>query len=123
MVAAGVGGGSQHYLRPSRLLEGRRPSFDPIVTLRRGMDRIFDDFFRGDGPRPAQSEWHGLTWRLDENDKEIVASAELRGVTEKDVEVGLAGDIPTIKGEKRSWHEEMAPAPTWSAASGHSRVP
>jgi HSP20 family protein len=39
-----------------------------------------------------------------DSDKEIVVSAELPGVTEKDVEVSLACDILTIKGEKRSEH-------------------
>ena len=86
----------------------REDFFDPFVTFRREMDRMFDDFFGGSGLRPAQSGWQALTPAvdIDENDKEIVISAELPGVTEKDVEVSLAGDILTIKGEKRSQHEE-----------------
>jgi HSP20 family protein len=82
--------------------------FDPLVTFRREMDRMFDDFFGVSGLRQAQSGWQALTPAvdIDENDKEIVISAELPGVTEKDVEVSLAGDILTIKGEKRSQHEE-----------------
>jgi HSP20 family protein len=83
--------------------------FDPFVTFRREMDRMFDDFFGGGGLRPAQSGWQALTPAVDvdENDKEVVISAELPGVTEKDVEVSLAGDILTIKGEKRSQHKEQ----------------
>ena len=82
--------------------------FDPFVTFRREMDRVFDDFFGGSGLRPAQSGWQALTPAvgIDENDKEIVISAELPGVTEKDIDISLAGDILTIKGEKRSQHEE-----------------
>ena len=85
----------------------REDFFDPFVTFRREMDRMFDDFFGG-GLRPAQSAWQTLTPAIDieENDKEIVVLAELPGVTEKDVEVSLAGDVLTIKGEKRSQHEE-----------------
>jgi HSP20 family protein len=81
--------------------------FDPFVTFRREMDRMFDGFF-GSGLRQAQSTWHSLTPAVDvdENEKEIIVTAELPGVTEKDVEVGLAGDILTIQGEKHSQHEE-----------------
>ena len=86
----------------------REDFFVPFVTFRREMDRMFDDFFASSGLRHAQSRWHALSPAvdIDENDKEIVVSAELPGVTEKDVEVSLAGDILTIKGEKRSQHEE-----------------
>lgn len=84
----------------------REDFFDPFVTFRREMDRMFDDFFGG--ARPAQSGWTGLTPAVDinESEKEIIVSAELPGVTEKDIEVSLAGDLLTIKGEKRSQHEE-----------------
>ena len=36
----------------------------------------------------------------------MVVKAELPGVTEKDVEVNLAGDVLTIKGEKKAEQEE-----------------
>jgi HSP20 family protein len=85
----------------------REDFFDPFVTFRREMDRMFDDFFGG-GLRHVQSGWQAITPAVDinETDKEIVISAELPGVTEKDVEVSLAGDMLTIRGEKRSQHEE-----------------
>lgn len=55
----------------------REDFFDPFVTFRREMDRMFDDFFGGGGLRPAQSGWHTLTPAvdIDENDKELVISA------------------------------------------------
>lgn len=86
----------------------REDFFDPFVTFRREMDRMFDDFFGGGGQRLPQSGWQTLTPALgiDETEKEIVVSAELPGVTEKDIEVSLAGDILTLKGEKRSQQEE-----------------
>ena len=43
---------------------------------------------------------------VDDTGKEMVVKAELPGVTEKDVEVNLAGDVLTIKGEKKAEHEE-----------------
>jgi HSP20 family protein len=76
--------------------------FDPFVTFRREVDRMFDRFFEG-FPMRAAEEWRAINPALDidETDKEMVITAELPGVTEKDVEVNLAGDLLTIKGEKK----------------------
>lgn len=86
----------------------REDFFDPFVTFRREMDRMFDDFFGGGTLRQAHAGWQALTPAvdIDETDKEMVITAELPGVSDKDVEVSLAGDILTIKGEKRSEREE-----------------
>lgn len=86
----------------------RENYLDPFVAFRREMDRMFDDFFSGTALRDAHSAWSGLTPAVDvsETDKEIVVTAELPGVTDKDIEVNLAGDVLTIKGEKRLQHEE-----------------
>jgi len=43
---------------------------------------------------------------VSENDKGIEVTAELPGVDEKDVEVTLADNLLTIKGEKKSEREE-----------------
>jgi HSP20 family protein len=83
--------------------------FDPFVTFRREMDRMFDDFFgNGGGPLRSYQGTQGLTPAIDidDTDKEMVVKAELPGVTEKDVEVNLAGDVLTIKGEKKAEHQE-----------------
>jgi HSP20 family protein len=81
---------------------------DPFVAFRREMDRMFDDFFAGTNLGNAHATWSGLTPAVDvgETDKEIVVTAELPGVTDKDIEVNLAGDVLTIKGKKRAQHEE-----------------
>ena len=86
----------------------REDFFDPFVTFRREMDRMFDGFFGGGAVRPAHAGWQGLTPAVDvdETDKEIVITAELPGVSDKDVEVSVAGDFLTIKGEKRAEREE-----------------
>lgn len=86
----------------------REDFFDPFVTFRREMDRMFDDFFGGGTLRPAHAGWQPLTPAvdIDETDKEMVITAELPGVSDKDVEVSLAGDILTIKGEKKAEREE-----------------
>ena len=88
----------------------REDFFDPFVTFRREMDRMFEDFFGGGSLRPAQAGFQALTPAagIDETNKDLVISAELPGVSDKDVEVGLAGDILTIKGEKRAEQEKKS---------------
>lgn len=84
----------------------REDFFDPFVTFRREMDRMFDDFFGG-GFLGAHGK-QGITPAvdIDETEKEVVVTAELPGVSDKDVEVTLAGDILTIRGDKKAEHEE-----------------
>ena len=87
----------------------REDFFDPFVTFRREMDRMFDDFFgNGAGALRPYQVTQGLSPAIDsdDTDKEMVVKAELPGVTEKDVEVNLAGDVLTIKGEKKAEQEE-----------------
>jgi HSP20 family protein len=84
--------------------------FDPFVSFRREVDRMFDDFFSGFGSRPME-RWHGGPVGLspvidvDDGEKELVVTAELPGLNEKDFEVTLAGDVLTIKGEKKVENE------------------
>lgn len=83
----------------------RDEASDPFVGFRREIDRIFDDFFNGFGRGlPALSGVSGVTPTLDitDNDKEVVITAELPGLDETDFEVTLAGDVLTIKGEKKA---------------------
>jgi len=47
-----------------------------------------------------------LAWTWTKAKKAVTLTAELPGVTEKDIDVSLVGDQLTIKGEKRSEHEE-----------------
>jgi HSP20 family protein len=86
----------------------RADFFAPFVSFRREMDRIFERGFSGSALHPGQGSWHGVTpaIAIDENDKELVVTAELPGVSEKEIEVSLTGDVLTITGEKRSQREE-----------------
>ena len=81
---------------------------DPFTAVRREMDRLFDEMSRGFGlPRSVWGgEGGGASLRLDvkETDKAIEVHAELPGVDEKDVQLELADNVLTIKGEKRSEH-------------------
>ena len=90
----------------------REDYLDPFASFRREVDRMFDDFFNGFSGRGLRSStgngWQELTPMIDvaETDKELVVTAELPGLNDKDFEVTLTGDLLTIKGEKKSEHEE-----------------
>ena len=84
-----------------------REDVDPFMTFRRQMDRMFDEFFDTLPGRSANGS-SSITppIAIDETEKEMVLTAELPGVTEKDVELSLTGDVLTIKGEKKTEKEE-----------------
>jgi HSP20 family protein len=82
--------------------------YDPFVTFHREMNRLFDDVFRGFGNfgslgRPmmeGQFGWPRI--ELDETDKAVTISAELPGLSEKDVQVEIANGVLSIRGEKKA---------------------
>jgi HSP20 family protein len=80
---------------------------DPFGSFRREMDRLFDSFGREFG-WPASGRAGVLAPSIDvsETDNEIRIEAELPGVEQKDVEVVVADNLLTIKGEKKSEKEE-----------------
>jgi HSP20 family protein len=77
---------------------------NPLTTLQREIDRVFDSFSRG-FPNFAST---ALTPSMNvaETDKEIEISAELPGLEEKDVQLNVADGVLTIKGEKKAEKEE-----------------
>jgi HSP20 family protein len=82
-----------------------REAFDPFLTFHREMNRLFDDVFRGFGPlaRPlmeGQFGWPRL--EVSETEKAVTVSAELPGLTEKDVQVEMANGVLSIRGEKKA---------------------
>lgn len=86
----------------------RREEESPFALLRREMDSLFDNFFRGFDMEPFESRLSAFTPKVDvtENDKEIKISAELPGMDEKDIDVSLQKDMLTIKGEKKEEKED-----------------
>jgi HSP20 family protein len=79
----------------------------PLSSLQREVDRLFDDFSQGFG-RFTGFKSGGLvpSMNVSETDGEIEFTAELPGMEEKDVEVTLADNVLTIRGEKKSEKEE-----------------
>ena len=92
---------------PGKLLPGR-DNWDPFASLRRDMERVFEDFSRDFGWGPPATADMAAAPRIDvsETDAEIKMEAELPGVEEKDVEVVLSDGCLTIKGEKKQEKEE-----------------
>jgi HSP20 family protein len=82
---------------------------NPFFSLQREIDRLFDDFGRG---FPALGNGFGNgaammpTMDVAETDKEIELTAELPGLEEKDVQINVADNVLTIKGEKKAEKEE-----------------
>lgn len=82
------------------LFGDRKDQADPFLALRKQMDDVLDGFFKA-------APGHFLpSVDVSETDKEIRIVAELPGVERKDIDVSLAGNQLTIKGEKRSEREE-----------------
>jgi HSP20 family protein len=83
-----------------------RDTFDPFLTLHREMNRLFDDVFRGFGNTSLSPLMEGrFGWpkvELTDGEKTLTISAELPGMTEKDVQVEIAGGVLTIRGEKKA---------------------
>ena len=97
--------------RRSASAPSRYEDVKPFVSLRREMDRLFEDAFRGFEGLPgfAGLTGRGVTWpslEVSESEKEIRISAELPGLEEKDVEVLLGDGVLTLRGEKRSESED-----------------
>ena len=91
-----------------------RPSeewFPALSDIRREIDRIFDEFWRGIGPAPAV--W---TPRVDvaETDDAVVVTAELPGMDKDDIKVSIENNVLTISGEKKQEKEEKGKTYHWS---------
>ena len=82
-------------------------SGSPFMSLQREVDRLFDDFARG-FPTFAGNGATALMPSMDvtETDKEIEITAELPGLEEKDVQINVADNLLTIRGEKKAEKEQ-----------------
>src|SRR5438105_4105116 len=77
---------------------------NPILTLHREMNRMFDDLFRGfDGQRPLSGFSAGAWPHIEVADtgNEVRVVAEVPGMEEKDMEVTIEDGMLTLRGERR----------------------
>jgi HSP20 family protein len=90
----------------------------PFESLRREVDRLFEDFSGGFWRSPfgrsiidIEPAWRSTTLMtpavdVTETDNAYEIAVELPGMDEKNVEVKLADDVLTVKGEKQEEKEE-----------------
>ncbi len=82
----------------------------PLASLQREVNRLFDDFWgrfeqRGSSV-PAPLEGGLAVADVVETDASIEVTVELPGLDEKDLDVSIAADALTIRGEKKVEREE-----------------
>lgn len=83
----------------------------PFDQMHRQIDRLFDNFWPAETAFPAAIDFPKLDVHGD--DKQIVVTAELPGIDEKDVEVSLNDNVLTIRGEKKTEREEKDEKKNW----------
>ncbi|SRR6266404_2114453 len=81
-----------------------RPSSNPFSALQQEIDRLFDGFSRSFSGFASRDMMPSMD--LSETDQEIEITAELPGLEEKDIQLNLADNVLTIRGEKKSEREE-----------------
>lgn len=86
----------------------REEGGNPFLSLRQDIDRLFDDVFRGSMPSlvggRSMMAWPSV--EVGETDREIRITAEVPGMTDKDIEVLVEDGVLTLRGEKKSETED-----------------
>lgn len=93
----------------------RREESSPLPELHRRMNDVFEDFFT-DFERTALGPVFGHGWsrggtdlprvNVEETERDVVVTADLPGLEEKDVQVTVDDDVLTIRGERKDEYEE-----------------
>jgi len=81
-----------------------RSASNPFSALQQEIDRLFDGFSRSFAGFPPRELMPSMD--LSETDKEIEITAELPGLEEKDIQLNIADNVLTIRGEKKNEREE-----------------
>lgn len=94
------------WARKDQASEPKSDEDNPIATLQRDMNGVFESFWN----RVGQFDW---PWGrgeaksdVVETDKAIEVSIELPGMEMKDIEVTVSDEMLTVKGEKKIEREE-----------------
>lgn len=106
--------------------EPRRIRNTPLGSLRGEVDRLFDDFFRG-WPTPWASGWPAPgpeafcpAVDLRETAEEYVVTAQVPGFSKEKLDVTVAEDSVTIKGEREEAAEHGKEGYYFRESSGGS---
>jgi len=80
--------------------------FRDVSDIQSEVNRLFDGFFG----RPSQVGAMERVWApavdMYETKDELVVTAELPGLNEKDIHLSISGDVLTLRGE-RIWNQEV----------------
>ena len=83
----------------------RRELESPMVQFHRQMNRLMNDFFRSFEPTQARGDWTPSV-DISETEAELVVKAEVPGLSKDDLNVTVAGNLLTIRGEKKDERKE-----------------
>ena len=84
----------------------REAGYQPLMSLKDEMDRLFEDFFGANFlAAPWMGEWIPAL-DISETQNQVVVRAEVPGINPKDIDISLSGDVLTLKGEKKAEREE-----------------
>jgi HSP20 family protein len=76
----------------------------PVFSLRREIDRLFEDTFGGNGPTGASAWTPAVNVR--EDDKDLTFAMELPGIKPEQVEITTDNGVLTIRGERKETRQE-----------------
>lgn len=80
--------------------------FRELTSLRRDMDRLWEDFLGGREAVPMMEGAWAPAVDISETKDAVVVRAEIPGMEAKDIDISMTGDTLVIKGEKRQEKEE-----------------
>jgi len=90
--------------------ESKSTDENPVTALQRDMNRVFENFWGRFGHGMGGPDWplEGGEAKSDvvETEEAIEVSVELPGMEMKDIEVTVADDMLTVKGEKKVERQE-----------------
>lgn len=106
------------WKRGSRDLARTSPD-NVFSALQREMNALFDEFFNtwANVPMPSTRFAFSPSITVQESAKEYRVTAELPGLTEKDIKVELTANALTISGEKKEEREEKHGTTVYSERS------
>lgn len=101
----------------------RREEAHPVASLQHQMNRMFDDFWRGWDQWPFDDLQtfgsYNPSVDIAETSEHVEVTAELPGMSDKDVEITLSprGDTLTVRGEKKEEREGKEKGAYWTERS------
>lgn len=97
--------------RPEPTTMPAEHGWEPFVSLRREIDRLFDDISRRPSRLFEMRPWAHMpvlpAADIVEQDAEFVVTLDVPGMDEKDIEVKVTDDSITIRGEKAEEKKEV----------------